>query len=71
MKFNVGNLDRSIRYVLGWTIITAGFYYQSWWGTVGLILLATGLIAWCPAYSLLNIDSGVKSPESAGEAEFF
>jgi hypothetical protein len=71
MKFNVGNLDRSIRYALGWAIITAGFYYQSWWGTVGLILLATGLIAWCPAYSLLNIDRGAKSPESAEEAEIF
>ncbi len=71
MKFNVGDLDRSNRLVLGWIIITAGFYYQSWWGTVGLILLATGLIAWCPAYSLLNINSGVKSPESAEEAEIF
>jgi len=71
MKFNVGNLDRSIRYILGWAIITAGFYYQSWWGTVGLILLATGLIAWCPAYSLLNIDSDAKPPESAEEAEIF
>ncbi len=71
MKFNVGNLDRSIRYILGWCIIIAGFYYQSWWGTVGLILLATGLIAWCPAYSLLNIDSGAKPPESAEEGEIF
>ena len=71
MKFNVGNLDRSIRYILGWCIIIAGFYYQSWWGTVGLILLATGLIAWCPAYSLLNIGSDTKPPESAEEAEIF
>ncbi len=69
MRFNVGNLDRLIRFVLGWGIITAGFYYQSWWGTAGLILLVTGLIAWCPAYSLLNIDSGAKSSESAEEAE--
>ncbi len=71
MKFNVGILDRSIRFVLGWVIIAAGFYYQSWWGTVGLIPLVTGLIAWCPAYSLLNIDSGAKSPKSAEDAEIF
>jgi hypothetical protein len=71
MKFNVGNLDRSIRFVLGWVIITVGFYYQSWWGTVGLILLISSLIAWCPAYLLLKIDSGAKSPESDEEAEFF
>ncbi len=71
MKSNVGDLDRTNRLVLGWIIITAGLYYQSWWGTVGLILLATGLIAWCPAYSLLNIDRGAKSPKSAEEAEIF
>ncbi len=70
MKFNVGNLDRSIRYILGWAIITAGFYYQIWWGAVGLILLLTGFIAWCPVYSLLNIDSGAESPESAEKTEF-
>jgi len=70
MKFNVGILDRSIRFVLGWVIIAAGFYYQSWWGTVGLILLVTGSIAWCPVYSLLNIDSGAESPESDEKAEF-
>jgi len=71
MKFNVGNLDRSFRFVLGWVIITAGIYYQSWWGTAGLILLVTGLIAWCPAYLLLHFDSGAESPESAEGAEFF
>ena len=71
MKFNVGNLDRSIRFIPGWVNITAGIYYQSWWGAIGLILLVTGLIAWCPAYTLLNIDSGAKSPERTEEAEIF
>jgi hypothetical protein len=70
MIYNVGILDRSIRFVLGWFIITAGFYYQTWWGAVGFILLLTGFIAWCPVYSLLNIDSGAESPESAEKAEF-
>ncbi len=70
MKLNVGTLDRTIRYVLGAVIIGVGFYYQSWWGLVGLALLLTGFLAWCPAYSLLNIDSGAKSPASAEKAEF-
>ena len=70
MNFNVGIRDRSIRFILGCVIIAAGFYYQSWWGTVGLILLVTGLIAWCPVYSLLNIDSGAESPKNAEKAEF-
>ena len=70
MKYNVGILDRSIRFVLGVIIIAAGFYYQTWWGTVGFILLITCFIAWCPVYSLLNIDSGTESPERAEKTEF-
>jgi len=70
MKYNVGILDRSIRFILGGIIIAAGFYYQTWWGAVGFILLITGFIAWCPVYSLLNIDSGAESPERAEKTEF-
>ncbi len=32
MKYNVGILDRSIRFVLGAIIIAAGIYYQNWGG---------------------------------------
>ncbi len=70
MKFNVGTLDRSIRFVLGAVIIGAGIFYQSWWGVIGLLLIITGFIGWCPAYALFNIDSGAKSPESDEKAEF-
>ena len=70
MKFNVGTLDRSIRFVLGAVIIGAGIFYQSWWGAIGLLLIITGFIAWCPVYTLLKIDSGAKSSESQEKAEF-
>jgi len=29
--------------------------YQTAWGWIGLIPLATGLVSWCPAYALLGI----------------
>ena len=70
MKFNVGILDRSIRFVLGAGIIFVGIYYQSWWGLIGLILLLTGFVGWCPAYALFKINSGSSSPESDEKAEF-
>ena len=70
MKFNVGTLDRSIRFVLGAVIIAVGIFYQSWWGAIGLLLIITGFIAWCPMYTLLKIDSGAKSSESEEKAEF-
>lgn len=27
-----------------------GVYFQSWWGAVGIVPIATGLLRWCPAY---------------------
>jgi len=50
MKCNVGKTDRVFRIVLGIIIILAGFYYQNWWGAVGLVPILTGSIRWCPAY---------------------
>jgi hypothetical protein len=50
MKCNVGKVDRMIRILLGVAIISVGIYFKSWWGAVGLILLLTAAIRWCPAY---------------------
>lgn len=50
MKCNVGKTDRVFRIVLGLIIILAGFYYQNWWGAVGIVPIFSGLIRWCPAY---------------------
>jgi len=51
MVRNIGANDRIIRIVLGLVIIGAGVYFQSWWGAVGLILVVTGLVRWCPIYA--------------------
>ncbi|MCK7503445.1 MAG: DUF2892 domain-containing protein [Desulfobacterales bacterium] len=50
MKCNVGGTDRIIRIILGVVIILAGVYFKSWWGAVGILLIVTGLIRFCPAY---------------------
>lgn len=50
MEKNIGTVDRVIRVVLGLAIIGAGVYYQSWWGVIGVIPLATAAIGTCPAY---------------------
>ena len=50
MKCNVGKTDGVFRIILGIIIILAGFYYQNWWGAVGLVPIFTGSIRWCPAY---------------------
>lgn len=50
MKCNMGKTDRIIRAIVGVIIVAAGLYFQSWWGLVGLIPLATAAVRWCPAY---------------------
>ncbi len=57
MTKNVGTVDRVIRLVVGVAIVAAGFYYQSWWGLVGIIPLFTGTLGWCPAYLPFKIST--------------
>ena len=56
MQVNVGSADRTLRIAAGLVLIgltlagTIGI-----WGWLGLILIATGLFSFCPAYSILGI----------------
>jgi hypothetical protein len=60
MKCNVGKTDRMFRFMVGVVIIAAGLYYQSWWGVIGIVLLLTGALRWCPPYQLLGISTDKK-----------
>lgn len=63
MQRNVGNTDRIIRLLAGLVIILLGLYFGSWWGLVGLVLLATAAIGWCPLYVLFGLSTcSIKSP---------
>ena len=51
MKANVGTVDRVLRIVVGLVLMgltLAGSIGP--WGWIGLVLLATGLFRFCPAY---------------------
>jgi hypothetical protein len=55
MKINESTLDRVIRVVLGLGIISLAFWGpKSWWGLLGLIPLATGVVGWCGVYALIG-----------------
>jgi hypothetical protein len=63
MKKNIGSKDRVIRLVAGSIIILSGLYYQSWWGALGLIPIATAFIHWCPVYVPFGISTCKYDPE--------
>jgi hypothetical protein len=58
MKTNVGAIDKWLRIGAGGLLAglaVAGIGTP--WTWVGLVPLATGLMGWCPAYSLFGIDT--------------
>ncbi len=57
MKKNVGGIDKGLRIVLGLAIIGAGVAFASWWGAVGIVLLLTGLMGWCPPYAIFGMNT--------------
>ena len=62
MKCNVGSIDRIIRIVIGLGLAIGGVIFESYWGLIGIPILATGVFRYCLVYSLLNINTS-KSDE--------
>ena len=65
MKENLGTADRIARIFIGAVIITAGIYFETWLGLIGIVPLATSLIKFCPLYALFGI-STCPAKESQG-----
>ena len=63
MTANVGTIDRAIRILAGIAFIAwVAFFNGPVWAWIGVLPLATGLFKFCPAYSLLGINScGMKA----------
>ena len=56
MKANIGGVDRALRVLVGVTLIVLAATNQIGpWGWLGIIPALTGLVRFCPAYTLLGI----------------
>ena len=58
MKLNVGGIDRILRIVAGLALIgltLAGVIGV--WGWIGVVPLLTGIFKFCPAYTLLGMNT--------------
>lgn len=57
MKANVGGGDKLFRIIIGLGILLVGLVLKSWWGLVGLVPLLTGIVNFCPLYTLLKMNT--------------
>jgi hypothetical protein len=58
MSRNENQMDRIVRVVAGLGLISLVYVGpQTPWGWVGLILVATGLVGWCPIYATLGLST--------------
>ena len=55
---NEGRVDRTLRIIVGVALISLVFVGpETPWGWVGLLPLITGLVGYCPAYTVFGINT--------------
>ena len=57
MKSNVGGIDKIIRILAGIALIAWALMGGPVWAWIGIVPLATGLLGWCPAYTLFGMNT--------------
>lgn len=57
MKPNEGSTDRVFRIVIGLGIAIGGVIFESYWGLIGVAILATGVYRFSLIYALLKINT--------------
>lgn len=55
---NEGMWDRALRVVLGLVLLSLVVLGpKTLWGLIGIVPLVTGLVGWCPAYTLFGFNT--------------
>ena len=61
MTNNIGSIDRVIRIIAGLVLLSLIVLMPEapwrWVGLIGIVPLATAIIGWCPAYSLIGMNT--------------
>jgi len=63
MKCNMGAADRAVRIILGLALVVWGLGTRNWWGAIGVVLLFTAAVRWCPLYLPFRISTAGRTQE--------
>jgi Inner membrane protein YgaP-like, transmembrane domain len=73
MLSNMGKTDRLIRTAVAFVIVFASIYIGGLWAIVGVVILLTTIIGWCPIYALFRLSTTKEKeeipPDTSGEHE--
>lgn len=57
MTLNVGGIDRTLRILAGLGLIGWALMGGPVWAWIGVVPLATGLVGFCPVYTILGMNT--------------
>ncbi|MEW6060498.1 MAG: DUF2892 domain-containing protein [Bacteroidota bacterium] len=61
MKTNIGTIERPIRIAMGLFITSLVFWGpQTLWALLGLVLVVTGFMRYCPIWHAIGVDTNKK-----------
>ena len=58
MKQNIGSVDRTLRIIVGLALLSLLFMLDGnarWLGLIGIVLILTAMVKWCPIYGVFGI----------------
>jgi hypothetical protein len=57
MLSNMGKVDRLIRTAAAFVIFFGSIYFTGLWAILGVLILLTAVIGWCPIYALFHLST--------------
>lgn len=58
MICNIGKFDMILRLIIGFIIMVLGIYTKSLFGIVGMLLVISAMLKFCPLYVLFDKNTG-------------
>jgi hypothetical protein len=73
MLSNIGKIDRLIRIAAAFAIAFGSIYLGVLWAILGIVILLTAIIGWCPIYAMFRLSTTKEQedipPDTSGEHE--
>ncbi len=63
MLSNMGKTDRLIRTAAAFVFVFGSIYFGGLWAVLGIVILLTAVIGWCPIYAVFRLSTTTEQEE--------